>query len=152
MTTHRVVVAVDRPPLTSNDQRRSHWSKVREAKQAAEQLVFFSAKSCGLPKPLPPSHVSVMWFAPDRRRRDADCLAPFVKAVLDSLVTYGCWPDDNSEHVLSTGMSVVHDGSGPRIEILITPECAGFGDVDVAQAEPAGNWGADEWWLKKVRG
>lgn len=40
------------------------------------------------------------------------------------------------------------------------PRCAevtgGFGDVDLAQAEPvpamAGNWGADEWWLKKVRG
>lgn len=36
------------------------------------------------------------------------------------------------------------------------PRCAevtgGFGDIDVAQAEPAGNWGADEWWLNKVRG
>jgi hypothetical protein len=41
----------------------------------------------------------------------------------------------------------------------VCPRCAevsgGFGDIDVAQAEPvtaAGNWGADEWWLKAVRG
>ncbi|MCV7065627.1 hypothetical protein H7H51_07695 [Mycolicibacterium farcinogenes] len=39
------------------------------------------------------------------------------------------------------------------------PRCAevtgGFGDVDVAQAEPVAagaNWDGDEWWLKAVRG
>lgn len=39
------------------------------------------------------------------------------------------------------------------------PRCAevtgGFGDIDVAQAEPvapADAWPADEWWLKRVRG
>lgn len=37
------------------------------------------------------------------------------------------------------------------------PRCAevagGFGDIDVAQAEPvSGAWDFDEWWLKKVRG
>ena len=39
------------------------------------------------------------------------------------------------------------------------PRCAevtgGFGDVDVAQAEPVGSpgvWDGDEWWLKAVRG
>lgn len=31
----------------------------------------------------------------------------------------------------------------------------GFGDIDVAQAEPVGSpgvWDGDEWWLKKVQG
>lgn len=121
MTVHRIVVDVPRPPMTANQQRAWHWSQQRDAKVVAESLVRVNAKRANLPKLLPPSHVSVTWFAPDKRRRDSDSLGPFVKAALDSLVTYGAWPDDHSGHVLSTSMAIAHAEDGhPRIEIQIT--------------------------------
>lgn len=107
--------------MTANGQRRAHWTRVREAKRVAEQLVFASAKSACLPKQLAPSHVSIIWFAPDKRRRDPDGLGPFQKACLDSLVIYGAWKDDSSEYILSTTTSIRHDGPA-RIEIHITEE------------------------------
>lgn len=119
--TYVLTVPVVRPPMTANDQRRAHWTRVREAKRAAEQLVFASAKSAGLPKNLSPSHVSIIWFAPDKRRRDPDGLGPFQKACLDSLVHYGAFEDDDHTRILSTTTSIKHDGPA-RIEIHITEE------------------------------
>lgn len=106
--TRVLTVPVARPPMTANDQRRAHWTKVREAKRAAETLVFASAKTANLPKCLAPSHVSIIWFAPDKRRRDPDSLGCFLKACLDSLVIYGAWKDDSSEYILSTTTSIRH--------------------------------------------
>lgn len=117
---HVVTVEMDRPPMTANQQRAWHWTRVREAKRVAHDAVLIYAKHCKLPKHLSPSHVSVLWFARDRRRRDADSLGPFLKSVLDALVAHGCWLDDDHRHVLSTGMSVAYDPHHPRIEIHIT--------------------------------
>lgn len=119
--THILTVPIPRPPMTANQARSWHWSRQREAKRQAETLVFASAKSAGLPKNLAPSHVSIVWFAPDKRRRDPDSLACFLKACLDSLVRYGAFEDDSSEYILSTTTSIRHDGTA-RIEIHITEE------------------------------
>lgn len=105
--------------MTANDQRSAHWSKVREAKSTVGYAVRQFAHKDGLPKGLPRSHVQVLWFAPDGRRRDADSLGPFLKAALDGLVAYGCWPDDDSRHIHSTSTSVEVDRENPRIEIRV---------------------------------
>lgn len=122
MASYVLTVPVARPPMTANQARSWHWSRQREAKRQAEMLVFASAKSACLPKNLCPSHVSIIWFAPDKRRRDPDGLGPFQKACLDSLVHYGAFEDDSSEYILSTTTSIKHDAGPARIEIHITEE------------------------------
>lgn len=118
---HVLTVPVVRPPMSANEARSWHWSRQREAKRQAEVLVFASAKNANLPKNMPPSHVQVIWFPPDRRRRDPDGLSCFLKASLDALVKYGAFQDDSSEYILSTGTRIVRDGPA-RIEIHITTE------------------------------
>lgn len=108
-----------RPPMTANDQRRAHWGAVRKAKEQVENAVNALARQAGI-KNLGPSVVSVRWFAPDKRKRDSDSLGPFLKAVLDGLVGAGVWPDDHSDWVVETRMSISKSETrNPRIEIRI---------------------------------
>src|SRR5699024_6310847 len=76
--THVLTVDVRKPPMTLNEQRRAHWQQVRRAKAEAEQHIWVVAKAARLPR-MKRAHVEVVWFAPDKRRRDADALSPFLK-------------------------------------------------------------------------
>lgn len=116
---HRIVTPFVRPPMTANDQRRAHWQKVRAAKREVEDAILWLVKHQGICT-LGPSTVEFIWYAPDKRKRDSDSLAPFVKAALDGLVEAGVWLDDHNGWVVKTSMSVVStDTKNPRIEILI---------------------------------
>lgn len=118
---HVLTVPISRPPMSANEARSWHWAKQRRAKVVAESLVGMAACKANLPKNLPPSHVQVIWYPPDRRRRDPDGLSCFLKASLDSLVKYGAFQDDSSEYILSTSTRITRDGPA-RIEIHITTE------------------------------
>lgn len=105
--------------MTLNDQRRATWRTVRAAKSQVEEAAFYLAKQQKVTG-LGPSIVSCVWFAPDKRRRDADSVAPFLKAALDGLVKAGVWPDDNSDFVTEVRMSIDNTQSvNPRIEIIV---------------------------------
>ncbi|CDZ88968.1 RusA family crossover junction endodeoxyribonuclease [Rhodococcus ruber] len=119
--TYRITVDMPRPPLTSNDQRRAHWTKVRNAKAEAASQIITLVKRDGIPFMLDRVDVTVIWFAPDARRRDSDSLGPYCKAVLDALVEAGVLCDDDSRYVRQTAMRVDTDRTNPRIEILIEP-------------------------------
>lgn len=119
MQPHRIVTPFVRPPMTANDQRRAHWQKVRAAKREVADAVMWLVKHNHMGT-LGPSTVEFIWYAPDKRKRDSDSLAPFVKAALDGLVDAGVFLDDHSGWVVKTSMSVVStDTANPRIEILI---------------------------------
>jgi len=116
---HVIVTPFDRPPMSSNDQRRAHWQKVRAIKKQVGDAVAWLARQQGI-KDVGPAAVEFIWFAPDKRRRDSDSLGPFVKAALDGLVQAGVFPDDHNGWVVKTSMSVVStDTRNPRIEIHI---------------------------------
>jgi Holliday junction resolvase RusA-like endonuclease len=126
MTTHTLTIPIAKPPMSSNDQRRAHWTKVRNAKTVVELLVTNAARTARLGK-VGPCHVSVTWHAPDARVRDSDALGPFLKASLDALVRCGVIARDDYRHVLSTTMAVRVDRARPRIEIALTE--ANYTDV-----------------------
>lgn len=122
MTTYTIRLEfLDRPLMTSNEQRRAHWTKVRSAKRDTELAAFYSLRRAKITVTTP-VEVHLTWFAPDNRRRDSDSLAPCLKAVLDAMVTAHVIPDDSSEYVRRSGCSVVVDRADPRIELSIR-EC-----------------------------
>lgn len=116
---YRIVTPFKRPPMTLNEQRRAHFFQVAKAKEEVATVVQWMAKRQGIPR-LDRVTVHVTWFAPDRRRRDNDSLAPFLKATKDALVAAGVLHDDSSEYVQQDSMAVSVDKSNPRIEIVIT--------------------------------
>ncbi|MGW4774179.1 hypothetical protein ACWEO2_39825 [Nocardia sp. NPDC004278] len=115
---YTIELPLRRPPLTSNGQRRAHWSTVRKAKAEVASMVGWQARS-QLPKRLRlnRTRVTVCWHAPDARRRDSDSLGPFLKAALDALTEAGVLPDDDAAHVLETRQRIVIDRVNPRITI-----------------------------------
>ena len=117
--TYTLTVDVRKPPMTLNEQRRAHWQTVRRAKAEAERHVWVVAKAARIP-PLNRAHVEIIWFAPDKRPRDADSLSVFLKATLDALVKCGVLEDDNYRHVPRVTLGIEIDRTRPRIEIKIT--------------------------------
>lgn len=120
MSTYTIRLGHTKPPMTSNGQRRSHWADVRSAKRDVEYDVYWSVRHARI-RVYPPLEVFVTWFAPDRRIRDSDACAPFLKAALDALVRVNIGlPGDDHRYVTRSGSSVVVDRADPRIEITIT--------------------------------
>lgn len=117
MTTHVLDIPIARPPLTSNQQRGAHWSKVK----AARDEIAWRVRSAGgnqLPR-IERCRVTVTWHAPDRKTRDAGSLTAFGKAAIDALVDLGVLVKDNANHVLSESYSVELGSDNPRITITI---------------------------------
>jgi crossover junction endodeoxyribonuclease RusA len=81
----------DRPPLTEN-QRLHHMAKARLTKQV-RRAASFLARSQRIP-PLGTCTVHLVWHVNTKHRRDADNLAPTLKAACDGLVDAGLVPDD----------------------------------------------------------
>ena len=117
--TYVLTVDVRKPPMTLNEQRRAHWQTVRRAKAEAEQHVCVVAKAARIP-PLNRAHVEVIWYAPDKRARDADSLSVFLKATLDALVKCEVLRDDSFRYVPRVSMGIEIDRARPRIEITLT--------------------------------
>lgn len=126
MTTHTLALPLRRPPLTSNDQRRAHWTRVRAAKAQVAELVGWHARNNHVPL-VGRCTVTVQWYAPDARHRDADSLGPFAKAAIDGLKQCGVLAEDDARYVSAVHLpAVVVDRVNPRIEITLTeeaPEC-----------------------------
>lgn len=119
-TVWHLVIPVRAPLMSANDQRRAHWSKVREAKGNTEQLVAIAAHNCGLKKIVGPVSVRVVWYAPDARKRDVDSLSVFAKACLDALKKRKVIEDDNSEIVTELHLGpIIIARDNPRLEVVI---------------------------------
>lgn len=115
---YTIVTPFKRPPMSLNEQRRAHHFQVAKAKKEVGDVIGWHAKRQGMGR-LKPSIIKVTWFAPDKRKRDNDSLAPFLKAAKDALVGAGVWPDDNSTWVVEDRMAVDYDKDNPRIEVSI---------------------------------
>lgn len=107
--------------MTSNQQRRAHWTAVRKAKQEVHDDVYWRVKENRLAR-IPvqlPVEVFLTWHAPNARIRDSDCLSVMLKAALDALVQAKVIPGDDHRYVRRSGSSVVVDRDDPRMELQI---------------------------------
>ncbi|OCH80188.1 hypothetical protein [Gordonia sp. UCD-TK1] len=119
MTVHTITVPIRRPAMLANDQRRAHWTKVRDAKAETQSLVWACAKQALIPTLTTPIRIVVTWYAPDQRPRDPDGLGPFNKAAIDAIVAAGIIPSDSWDHVLTVASAIRPDPQNPRIEIQL---------------------------------
>ena len=86
----------DKPPLTGNRTRGNPYARAAEVKRAKTDAEW------AFDGPIPAivgAEVTLHYRPKDRRRRDADGLAPTLKVCLDALVSSGVLPDDSWVHV-----------------------------------------------------
>lgn len=93
-------------PVTLNDRlhRQQHAARMRDWRVAAG----WCARADRVPA-LDRIYVELHATPPTRRRRDADNLAPCVKACIDGLRDAGVIPDDTPDHVAGTHVTVSRD-------------------------------------------
>jgi len=115
--TYTLDIPILRPPLTSNQQRGAHWTRVREARKEVGQWVRLVGGG-DLPR-IERCHVTVTWHAPDKRIRDAGSISAFGKAVIDELVDLGVLTKDDARYVLSETYSVRLASHPARITITL---------------------------------
>ena len=119
MSTHTIVIPTRRPIMTANDQRRWHWTRVRDAKHAMQTEIWAHLKQAHIPTLTPPITVAATWYAPNHVRRDSDGLGPWMKAACDALVTANLIADDSWDYILGCSTAVRIDRDNPRIEIVL---------------------------------
>lgn len=87
----------DKPPLTGNRTRGNPYARANEVKAAKFEASIAVGKR--LLDPIVGAEVTLHFRPKDKRRRDADGLAPTLKVCLDALVAMGVLPDDSWVHV-----------------------------------------------------
>lgn len=117
-----VIIPFDwpKPPLGLND--RGHWAKrspvIADVRQAA-MLACRSKINRGALKPGEPVEVTLVWYAPDRTRRDADNPVATLKPICDGLVDAGLVPDDTPEWMDKRPVQIIYRKGQPGVELRI---------------------------------
>lgn len=99
MTTFELVLPYTRPPL--NENQRLHWFTKNECRRNIGDATHVIAIREKLPKGIEFASIELVYYPPDKRRRDDHNINPTLKACVDAIVRYGLVPDDNSLHVKS---------------------------------------------------
>ena len=84
--------------LTLNKTQR-HWTKQRTGITAWHTITQAQCVRQQMPRNLPPCFVESTFVFRVARRRDPMNFTATTKAVIDMLVKWGCWPDDNPTYV-----------------------------------------------------
>lgn len=95
MTT--VALPWPKPPLTGNRTRGNPYARAAEVKAAKEEACW--AVRAARIAYMSGAEVTLHFRPKDKRRRDADGLAPTLKVCLDALVAEGVLHDDSWVHV-----------------------------------------------------
>lgn len=103
------------PPKLLHPNARVHWAPLAKAKGRYRFACATLAKQAGINLPADARPlVSITFYPPDRRRRDADGMLSAIKSGLDGLAdTMGC------------------DDSRWRLQLAVAPEIGGMVKVEV---------------------
>ena len=96
--TQRLVIRDWLPEPLSNGPH-GHWSTRQKKLQAAQMMVWASAKHAGLQPVTGRAYVIVVLVFGSKRRRDTDNLYARVKGCIDGLVKGGWIVDDDTDHL-----------------------------------------------------
>ncbi|MGB3602737.1 MAG: hypothetical protein WBA38_04195 [Gordonia sp. (in: high G+C Gram-positive bacteria)] len=137
-TPHILTIPCRKPAMTSNEQRRWHWSKQSEAIKTMHWQVRAALSARPVARQSEPIAIRVTQYPPTRTARDHDSLNPFMKAAQDALVKAGIIADDTSA-IVRRGTTEIGpvDRENPRIEIAIIPATYCFVCDQTAPPPPA---------------
>lgn len=105
----------DKPPLTLN--QRMHWAPKGRWTKTIRTTAWALARSAKIP-PLERCSVTLIWYPPDRRRRDEDNLFGTLKPLADGLVDAGVVPDDTPRW-MAKDCRIGDPSKPPRVELRI---------------------------------
>ena len=94
MTTQRLTIPNWLPDQMANSSH-GHWATKQKELQAAQTMVWASAKQAGFQPVVGRARLTITLVFPVKRRRDQDGLYSRVKGCVDGLVRGGWLPDDN---------------------------------------------------------
>ena len=118
MTVLIVPLPWQRPPLSGNRTRGNPHARAKEVDEAKGQARW-AVRAARLPK-LAGANLTLCYRVKDRRRCDADNLAPTFKVCQDALVLEGVLPDDSWVHVPSATCRIVPPSAeGPAMWLEI---------------------------------
>jgi Holliday junction resolvase RusA-like endonuclease len=117
--------------MSTNGQRRAHWTEVAKAKSDSEIIVLAAARKAKLKRVDGLVSVRIVWYSPDARKRDVDSLAVLAKSSLDALKKGNIIDDDHAGivHEVHLGPIIVARDN-PRIEIHVRRLETGWGLSD----------------------
>lgn len=106
------------PPSMNRFLGKAGGWEYRHAKKDWTDMVLWSIKAqrINLPKPYEKAHVTISYYFPDRRRRDADNYSG--KLLMDGLTRGGIILDDDFAHI-TVQLAGYVDAKNPRTEIVV---------------------------------
>lgn len=108
------------PPLSGNRTRGNPHARANEVEQAKGEARW-AVRAARLPR-LAGAEITLCFRVANRRRRDADNLAPTLKVCQDALVLEGVLPDDSWVCVPSATCRIVPPSvDGPAMWLAIEP-------------------------------
>lgn len=117
--------------MSTNGQRRAHWTEVAKAKSDTEIIVLAAARKAKLKRVEGLVSVRIVWYSPDARKRDVDSLAVLAKSALDALKKGNVIDDDHAGIVHEVNLGpIIISRDNPRIEVHVGRLESGWGLSD----------------------
>lgn len=148
MTTYTIPLPWATPPLSGNRTRGNPHARANEVK-AAKEAARWAIRAANLPQ-LVGAEITLCYRVATRHRRDADNLAPTLKAVQDALVLEGIVPDDSWVHIPSATCRISPPNGEPAAMWL---EVTALGELWMCDQCTNGYWGEppDACWHGQTR-
>lgn len=92
--------------MLMNKSKSSHWTINADLTAQWREAAFYAAQVAKVPKQLGPSEITSQAAYPLNKRGklpDTSAWYPTTKAIIDGLVDWGCWPDDDNEWIRYEG-------------------------------------------------
>lgn len=118
------ILPYERAPKGLNANDRAHWRTKARSTDQVRQACRLQSLIAEIPDGLTKVRVDVTWVVADRRRRDEDNLAPFLKAIYDGLgadkgVSARIVPDDAPEFMSKPGATIRYE-KGATAHFIVT--------------------------------
>ena len=122
---NRFILDYPRPPKGLSQNDRPHWAVRAGATADIRMEVMAKTRALHLGE-LERVRVDVVWVVADKRKRDSDGPAPFLKAIYDGIgadkgVSARIVPDDSPEYMEKPSLTFEYvKGCRPHFEVTIT--------------------------------
>lgn len=116
-----ITLWIPHPGIWLNQNDRGHWRAVAKRKKEWSTITMAALLHNQFPRNLPPSVVESTFIFHRNQRRDPMNFTATTKVIIDELVRWGCWPDDN-QHWVDERTPQLTTGTRMGVRLVITPK------------------------------